>query len=138
MNGQEAGQLFEKKVECVKQFAVKLFNLCQLYWHLAVETVDQLWLYNEFRLGIYVFGLLSFIPIMLFLLFISLVILLTTVLTSFLWTLSVFLALTIGLVLLVPVLCGFALIAGLIIMCHYAYHLLVHNTTKPKVSVKQQ
>ncbi|KAI7898272.1 uncharacterized protein BX663DRAFT_546616 [Cokeromyces recurvatus] len=132
--GQEQKNSFEKKLQCAKESLLKSFYLVQLYWQLAVDIINQLWIYDEFRLGVYVFSILSFIPIFLFLLFASLMILLGTVLASFIWTLFVFTGLTIGLVLVVPVLCGFAIISSLVIISNYAYHVLVKKKIITKMT----
>lgn len=80
---------------------------------------------QEFRLGVYIFGLLSVIPAAFFLLFLALVILFTTVLVSFVWTFFVFSALTIGLMILVPILFACSITVGFLIIGYGAYQYLL-------------
>jgi hypothetical protein len=80
---------------------------------------------QEFRLSVYIFGLLSAIPAAIFLLVITLVIFSTSVLVSFIWTFFVFSTITIGLIILVPILAGFSIIAAFFIVGYYIYKYLL-------------
>jgi hypothetical protein len=94
-------------------------NYQSLYrWLLDTDLVIHS---EEFRLGAYIFGLLSIIPFAFFVLFIASVFFVTTVLTSFVWTFFICSALMIGLMVLVPLLFGFSIIAGFLIVGYYVY-----------------
>lgn len=76
-------------------------------------------------MGVYIFGLLSVIPTTCFLLFLAIVVLVSTVVASFIWTFFVFSALTLGLMVLVPILMACSVTAGFFIVGYHVYHYLL-------------
>ncbi|KAI8640644.1 hypothetical protein BD408DRAFT_444978 [Parasitella parasitica] len=116
---------FQSKMEVINNYLKKAHHQTQCYWDVIKVSAINLWQYEEFRLGVYIFGLFSALPAAVFLLFFTLVIFITTVLVGFVWTFFVFSALTIGLAILVPILMGCSVTVGFLIVGYDIYqHLL--------------
>lgn len=88
-------------------------------------------------MGVYIVALLSAIPVALFLLFVTTVLLITTVLVSFVWTFFVFSAITLGLMILVPLVFGISLAAGSIIVVYDIYQFLLRMKHTQKKSTEK-
>ncbi|CAO3656136.1 unnamed protein product [Mucor fragilis] len=124
-NASEMEKKLQSKLESCKHVAVKMYHQSQFYWDAIKINLVHLWQYEEFRLGVYIFGLLSVIPTTCFLLFLAIVVLVSTVVASFIWTFFVFSALTLGLMVLVPILMACSVTAGFFIVGYHVYHYLL-------------
>jgi hypothetical protein len=99
-----------------------------IFIYLKITTITIKKNSQEFRLCFYLFGLLSAIPVGIFLICVISATCIITVLLSFVWTLAVCTTVTIGLVLLVPVLIAFALVSVLSLVGYSAYTYFVKQT----------
>ncbi|KAK4513639.1 uncharacterized protein ATC70_005643 [Mucor velutinosus] len=124
-NASDTEKKLQSKLESYKHFALKMYHQAQFYWDAIKVNLVHLWQYEEFRLGVYVFGLLSVIPTACFLLFLAVVVLLSTVVASFIWTFFVFSALTLGLMVLVPILMACSVTVGFFIVGYHVYYYLL-------------
>ncbi|KAG2192846.1 hypothetical protein INT46_010873 [Mucor plumbeus] len=115
----------KSKMETSRNFIMKLCHQAQFYWDAIKVNLINFWQLQEFKLGVYIFGLLSVIPAAFFLLFLALVIIFTTVLVSFVWIFFVCSALTIGLMILVPILFVCSIIVGFLTVGYYVYQYLL-------------
>lgn len=124
-NTSDMEKKLHSKMESYKQFVVKMYHQAQFYWGAIKVNLVHLWQYEEFRLGVYIFGLLSVIPTACFLLLLAIVVLVSTVVASFIWTFFVFSALTLGLMVLVPILIACSVTVGFFIIGYHVYHYVV-------------
>ncbi|KAF1801734.1 hypothetical protein FB192DRAFT_1374373, partial [Mucor lusitanicus] len=124
-NASDMERKLQSKMESYKHFAVKMYHQAQFYWDAIKVNLVHLWQYEEFRLGVYIFGLLSVIPTACFLLFLAVVVLVSTVVASFIWTFFVFSALTLGLMVLVPILMACSVTVGFFIIGYHGYRYVV-------------
>ncbi|GAN03651.1 hypothetical protein MAM1_0045d03106 [Mucor ambiguus] len=124
-NASDMEMKLQSKMESYKNFVVKMYHQVQSYWDAIKTNLFHLWQYEEFRLGVYIFGLLSIIPTACFLLFLAIVILVSTVVASFIWTFFVFSTLTLGLMVLVPILMACSVAAGFFIVGYHVYHYML-------------
>lgn len=113
------------RLENSKDYFTKANNVLLPYWNAILRVFNVFWQYQEFRLGVYIFGLLSMIPSALFLLFLAVVVFSTTIFVGLAWTFFVFSALTVGLMFLVPILIGCSIIVGGLIAGYDVYQYLV-------------
>ncbi|KAI9266047.1 hypothetical protein BY458DRAFT_512977 [Sporodiniella umbellata] len=75
-------QRFLETTQFLHEYLITFYSLFSTVFDSFKTTTIYLWQFEEFRLGIYVFGILACIPILLFLILSILVILITTVILS--------------------------------------------------------
>ncbi|KAI7890532.1 uncharacterized protein EV154DRAFT_552243 [Mucor mucedo] len=128
-------QKLQDQLENLKNLKQKIDKQSQPYWNAIKSTFDTCWQYQEFRLGVYIFGLLSVIPAAIFVLFLSSVVFITSVLVSFIWTFFVFSAGAFGLIILLPILFSISIAVAFLIVGHDVYQYLIRlkQANKDKV-----
>ncbi|KAL7323998.1 hypothetical protein PS15p_210578 [Mucor circinelloides] len=124
-NASEMEKKLQSRMESCKYFVMRMYHQAQFYWDAIKINLVHLWQYEEFRLGVYIFGLLSVVPTAFFLLFLAIVVLISTVVASFIWTFFVFSALTLGLMVLVPILMACSVTVGFFIVGYDVYQYLL-------------
>ncbi|KAI9273472.1 hypothetical protein EDC94DRAFT_594990 [Helicostylum pulchrum] len=108
-----------------KNFVEKIYVHLIPYLNAIQSTMQTLWLYPEFRLSLYIFGILSFIPVAIFLISMSVIVLTTSIVLCVIWSIIVFSTAAFGLIILIPILLSFSLIVIFLIISHDVYqHLL--------------
>ncbi|KAI9344768.1 hypothetical protein BD770DRAFT_397469 [Pilaira anomala] len=97
------------KLEVSKSWIDKIYVQWLPYLNAIQTTMQTLWQYPEFRVAIYIFGTLSLIPVIIFLLFILTIILTTSIILCVLWSIIIFSTAAFGLIILTPILLTLAL-----------------------------
>ncbi|KAI7872123.1 hypothetical protein BDF14DRAFT_1756752 [Spinellus fusiger] len=86
----------------LKEHWKKLIDTSYVYCENTLVTLEYLWQFSEFRLLTAVFGVLFIVPVSIFLLYTVLTLLAITCIVCLLWIIIVPLALTIGVLVLMP------------------------------------
>ncbi|GAA5806734.1 hypothetical protein MFLAVUS_000082 [Mucor flavus] len=117
-------QKIQVKLNESKSFIEKIYMHLIPYLNAIQSTMQTLW-HPEFRLSLYIFGILSFIPVAIFLISMSVIILTTSIVLCVIWSIIVFSTAALGLIILIPILLSFSLIVIFLIISHDVYqHLL--------------
>lgn len=111
------------------------FGNCKMINITTISSTNYLYS-EEFRLGVYIFALLSAVPIALFLLFSIVTILVTTTLLSIVGTAIILTIIGFTLMLLIPLLIVSLLTSGLAILIYSLYCYFTQSKQKPKTSPK--
>ncbi|ORY89962.1 hypothetical protein BCR43DRAFT_499764 [Syncephalastrum racemosum] len=93
----------------VHHHALTAWSITRAYLTMFQGIALHLWQYSDVRLGVYVFGALSAIPVAFFLLYALAMLFISTCVAGFIWLCIMGIALTIGIIVLTPFLVGGAL-----------------------------
>ncbi|KAI8080961.1 hypothetical protein BDF21DRAFT_418139 [Thamnidium elegans] len=123
-------QKIQDKLHESKNFIDKTYVHLIPYLNAIQSSMQTLWQYPEFRLSLYIFGILSFIPVAIFLISMSVIILTTSIVLCVIWSIIVFSTAAFGLIILIPILLSFILIVIFLIISHDVYQHLLRLRTK--------
>ncbi|CAO3703548.1 unnamed protein product [Rhizopus stolonifer] len=124
---------FYETIQCIKGYVLVFYSFCLSLYDTLQTTFTHLWQFEEFRLGVYVFAILSGIPLVLFLVLSILVTIVTTVLLSIVWAASVLSILGLALLFLIPVLVTCLLTAALVSAVYLLYRYAKNDSLSIKI-----
>ncbi|KAG1436129.1 hypothetical protein G6F56_013695 [Rhizopus delemar] len=124
---------FYETIQCIKGYVLVFYSFCLSLYDTLQTAFTHLWQFDEFRLGVYVFAILSGIPLVLFLVLSILVIIVTTVLLSIVWAASVLSILGLALLFLIPVLVTCLLTAALVSAVYLLYRYAKNDSSSIKI-----